>query len=147
MKEFDIRYTLLHCTEGYLIADELAKEAADVVVGPFMTTRSKPELAAQTYKNAAMLNKAGVRISICSDHPESPEDYLMLSAALAAREGMTDEEAFKAVTINPARLIGLDSRIGSLAVGKDADIIVFDGHPFDTRTKINHVIIDAERVV
>ena len=71
----------------------------------------------------------------------------MLGAALAAREGMTDEEAFKAVTVYPAELLGLGSRIGSIAAGKDADIVVFDGHPFDTRTKISHVFIDGERVV
>lgn len=146
-KEFDIRYTLLHCTEGYLIADELKNDNADAIVGPFLTTRSKPELAAQSRENAARLCKAGIRTAICTDHPESPQDYLMLGAALAAREGMTEEEAFKAVTIYPAELLGLDSRIGSIAAGKDADIVVFDGHPFDTRTKISHVFIDGERVV
>jgi imidazolonepropionase-like amidohydrolase len=146
-KEFDIRYTLLHCTEGYMIADELKNDNADAIVGPFLTTRSKPELAAQSRENAARLCKAGIRTAICTDHPESPQDYLMLGAALAAREGMTEEEAFKAVTIYPAELLGLDSRIGSIAAGKDADIVVFDGHPFDTRTKISHVFIDGERVV
>lgn len=146
-KEFDIRYTLLHCTEGYMIADELKNDNADAIVGPFLTTRSKPELAAQSRENAARLCKAGIRTAICTDHPESPQDYLMLGAALAAREGMTEEEAFKAVTIYPAELLGLGSRIGSIAAGKDADIVVFDGHPFDTRTKISHVFIDGERVV
>ncbi|NLG52566.1 MAG: amidohydrolase [Clostridiales bacterium] len=146
-KEFDIRYTLLHCTEGYMIADELKNDNADAIVGPFLTTRSKPELAAQSRENAARLCKAGIRTAICTDHPESPQDYLMLGAALAAREGMTDEEAFKAVTVYPAELLGLGSRIGSIAAGKDADIVVFDGHPFDTRTKISHVFIDGERVV
>lgn len=147
VREFGLRAALVHATEGYLVADRLAKENIPVIAGPIMTTRTKPELARQSVTQAARLIAAGVPVAICTDYPEVPQDYLMLSAALAAREGLSDEQAFAAVTIEPARIIGLAHRIGSITPGKDADLVMYDGHPFDTRTRVREVWINGERNV
>ncbi|MEG2377491.1 MAG: amidohydrolase [Clostridia bacterium] len=146
-KEFNIDFVLVHCTEGHLIADALARENAKIITGPFMTCRTKPELAHQNAANAAILARAGVRVAICSDYPETQQDALMLSAALAAREGLSDEEAFKMITINAAEIAGISARVGSIKQGKDADIVMYSGHPFDLRSRVCGVWQDGERIV
>lgn len=147
MKEFHLSGTLVHGTEGHLIADRLAREGVSVITGPIMTTRTKPELARQSVANTARLIAAGVPVAICTDYPEVPQDYLMLSAALAAREGISDEQAFAAITLTAAQIAGISDRVGSITVGKDADLVLYDGHPFDTRTRVKHVWINGERIV
>ena len=146
-KEFSLKYMLVHCTDGHLIASRLAKENAPIIVGPVMGTRGKPELSGMTISNAAVLNAAGNTVALCTDYPETAQEHLMLSAALAAKEGISDEQAFSMITINPARIAGLDTRVGSIAVGKDADMVLYDGHPFDMRTNIKQVFIDGESVL
>jgi len=145
-KEFGLDCTIIHGTEGYLIADYLAKEGIPVITGPIMTDRSKPELANMKAENTAVLARAGVQVAICTDHPETPIGYLPLCAALAARAGMDEEEALAAITINAACILGVDDRLGSLTPGKDADIVVMDGHPFDWRSRVTHVFIDGQEV-
>lgn len=147
MKEFHLSGALVHGTEGHLIAERLARENISVIAGPIMTTRTKPELARQSVANAAKLIAAGVPVAICTDYPEVPQDYLMLSAALAAREGISDEQAFAAITLTAAQIAGISDRVGSITVGKDADLVFYDGHPFDTRTRVKHVWINGERIV
>lgn len=145
-REFGLDCTIIHGTEGYLIADYLAKEGIPVITGPIMTDRSKPELANMIPENTAMLAGAGVQVAICTDHPETPIGYLPLCAALAARAGMDEEEALAAITINAACILGVDDRIGSLSAGKDADIVIMDGHPFHWRSRVTHVFIDGLEV-
>ncbi len=143
-KEFGLKCVIVHGTEGYLVADILAKEGVPVITGPNLTDRSKPELKNQDLKNTAALLRAGVLTALCTDHPVIPEQYLPLCAALAASAGLTDEEALGTITINAARIAGLDKRVGSLKPGKDADILVFDGHPFDRGARLIKVLVNGE---
>lgn len=145
-KEFDLDYVIVHGTDGHLIADILAEEGARVICGPLLTDRSKPELFHQKLENPAILAQAGVQVAICTDHPELPAEYLPLSAAMAVRAGMDPEEALRAITINAARIAGIDGRVGSLQPGKDADIVLCSAHPFDMKCKVQAVFIDGKRI-
>jgi imidazolonepropionase-like amidohydrolase len=128
-KEFDVDITLEHCTEGHLIADELAKEGKYAIVGPSLSDRSKFELKNLTFETPGVLSKAGVKVAIMTDSPVIPLQYLPLCAGLAVKSGMDEMEALKAITINAAEILGIDDMVGSLEVGKDADIVIFDGNP------------------
>ncbi|MGC9347071.1 MAG: amidohydrolase [Anaerolineae bacterium] len=141
-EEFDLDVTLEHVTEGYRIADLLADKGVPVTVGPVFTGRKKYELRAKHHKNPGVLAKHGVKVAIQTDGASSVQ-YLAIDAALAAREGMPEDEALKAVTINAAEIIGVADRVGSLEVGKDADIVVFSGHPFEYRTVAEMVLVDG----
>jgi imidazolonepropionase-like amidohydrolase len=143
-KEFGLKLTLEHCTEGHLIADELAKEGYSAIVGPSLGTRSKYELREKSFDTPGVLHKAGVKIAIMTDHPVIPVHYLPLCAALAVKSGLDEETALKAITINPAEILGIADRVGSLEVNKDADIVIFDRHPLDVQSKTTHVFIDGK---
>lgn len=145
-EEFNVKIVIEHCTEGHKIADELAKRGIPAVVGPSLTARVKVELKDRTFKTPGILAKAGVTVALMTDHPVIPVHYLPLSAALAVRDGMDEEEALKAITINPARICGVDDRLGSLEKGKDADIVVFDRWPLDVNARVKWVIIDGKVV-
>lgn len=145
-KEFHLNYVLVHATEGYLVADILAREGVRVIVGPMISDRSKPELARLRVTNAARLAQAGVPVAICTDHSELPIQYLPLSAALAAREGMDPEAALAAITLTAAVTGGVAHRVGSLTPGKDADLVLCSGHPLDLNTRIQAVFIDGRQV-
>lgn len=145
-KEFGLKMTLEHCTEGHLIADELAKEGFSAIVGPSFGSKSKVELREKTFETAAVLHKAGVKIAIMTDHPVIPVHHLPMCAALAVRAGLDEETALKAITINPAEILGISERVGSLEVNKDADIVIFDKHPFDIQAKTTCVLIDGKIV-
>ena len=146
-KEFGLDLTIVHGTEGHLIADFLAKEGVPVITGPFLMDRGKPELGRLTMENTAILARAGVQVAICTDHPETPISLLPFCAAMAARAGMDEEEALAAITINAACIVGVGDRLGSLAPGKDADVVVMDGHPFHWQSKVTHVLIDGQEVM
>ena len=146
-KEFGLDLTVVHGTEGHLIADFLAKEGIPVVTGPFLMDRGKPELGRLTMENTAILARAGVRVAICTDHPETPIGLLPLCAAMAARAGLDPEEALAAITVNAACILGVGDRLGSLAPGRDADLVVMDGHPFQWDSKVVHVLIDGREVI
>lgn len=145
--EFNIGYVLVHCTEGGLVAEEL-KEAGCTcaVVGPIISDRCKPELSKQTIENAARLNRAGIEIAICTDHPENPIQYLPLSAGICIKGGLDKNEALKAITLNPAKIAGIDDRVGSIEIGKDADLSVLDGEFYDVLTKPLLVLVDGKEV-
>lgn len=143
-KEFDVKLTLDHCTEGHLIADYIAKENLNAIVGPTMTFNSKIELMNKTFKTPNVLYQAGVKIAIMTDHPVIQEQYLPLCAGLAVKEGLPMEEGLKAITINAAEIIGIADRVGSLEKGKDADIAIFDGNPMETFTSTLYTIIDGK---
>lgn len=128
-KEFGVKLTLDHCTEGHLIVDELAGENFPAIVGPTMTSKSKIELQNKSFATPGILQKAGLTVCITTDAPVITLENLPLCAGLAAANGMDMQEAWKAITINPAKVIGVDDRIGSLEPGKDADIIIWTADP------------------
>lgn len=147
-KEFNLKLTLEHTTEGHLIADILAKYKDEVpmAVGPTLTHASKFELQNKSWTTPAVLSKAGCHVSIITDAPVTPLQYLPLCAGLAVKAGMDPYEALKAITINPAHHIGIEDRVGSLEVGKDADVIIYDGNPFTVESECVHVVINGEQV-
>ncbi len=145
-KEFDLDYVLVHCTEGHKIADILGREKASALIGPVICDRGKPELAELTTANAEILNKNGVKTAICTDHPELPVQYLPTSAAYCVKAGLPHEEAYKALTINPAEIIGISDRVGSIKIGKDADFAIFNGDPLDIMTKCTAVFINGRQI-
>lgn len=145
-KEFGLDYVIVHGTEGYKVAELLAAEGVPVITGPCLTDRSKPELVGQTLENPALLAKAGVKVAICTDHPETPIQYLPLCAAMAVRGGMEEEKALAAITSAAAEIAGIDKRVGTLTPGKDADVVVTSGHPFDWNGRIKAVFIDGKQV-
>jgi len=129
MKEFSLKGVIVHATEAHIVAERFAKEDIPVIVGPILGTRSKPELAGMSRNSAASLYNSGVELAICTDHPEMPQEMLMLSAAIAYREGMPREAALKAITVDAAKICGLDHCVGSLEKGKDADIVIYEKDP------------------
>ncbi len=146
-KEFGVEISLEHCTEGHLIVDYLKEETLKgIIVGPTLSDRSKFELQNLTFETPAILNSAGLKIALMTDHPVIPLQYLPVCAALAAREGLNEEEALKAITINAAEVLGVDDRVGSIEVNKDADIVIYNGHPFDLRNKVKFVMVNGNIV-
>ena len=145
-KEFGLGLTLDHCTEGHLIADEIAESGFPAIIGPSLASRSKNEVSQSDFKTAGVLNKAGVLVALTTDHPVSRIQHLPLCAALAAKEGLGEEEALRAITINAARICRVDARLGSLRVGKDADIAIFDGSPLLIASSVRATIINGKPV-
>ena len=143
-KEFDIDITIDHCTQGHLIGEYLREQK--VILGPLTVDRCKHELEHLSIEAPRILKEQGVDFAIATDHPVIPIQYLPISAALAVREGLDEYEALKAITINPAKIVGLDKQMGSLKEGKIANIAVFDRHPLDIMAKTKYVLIDGEIV-
>ncbi|EIT84679.1 Imidazolone-5-propionate hydrolase [Fictibacillus macauensis ZFHKF-1] len=128
--EFGLDLRIEHCTEGHHVASELAGRNLKVSVGPTLTRRSKIELKNKTWETYRILAQHGIEVSITTDHPYTPIQYLNVCAALAVREGLSEELALRGITIHPARNLGVDHRIGSLEPGKDADFSIWSEHPF-----------------
>lgn len=145
-KEFKLDYVIIHATEGYQVADLLAEEKAPVIAGPIICDRSKPELRNMKLQNAAVLKKNGVKTAICTDHPVIPIQYLALSAGLCVKAGLDYEEALRMLTIVPAEICGLSSRVGSIKKGKDADLIVVKGDLLDVYTSPSYVILNGKLI-
>ncbi|MBP5604846.1 MAG: amidohydrolase family protein, partial [Ruminiclostridium sp.] len=145
-KEFSLDYVLIHATDGWLIADEIGGERAECIIGPLFADRCKPELVNQSIENAARLRRHGIAAAICSDHPETPIQYLPVTAGIAVRGGLSREDAIRAITIVPARICGIDDRVGSIEEGKDADLSVFRGEVFDITEKPEFVVINGKFV-
>jgi imidazolonepropionase-like amidohydrolase len=145
-REFNLRLILEHCTEGHLIASRLAALGIPAVVGPVITNRAKVELQNRSLETAAALFKAGVQVAIMTDHPVVPIQYLALSAGLAVRGGLDENRALEAITSAAAGITGLSDRVGSLTPGLDADIVVWEGHPFDLRSRVRQVYLEGELV-
>lgn len=147
-REFNLTISLDHCTEGYLIPDQIQPdENLRVILGPFMCDRCKPELKNLTMDAPRILWEHGVQFAIMSDHPVTLTQNLPVVAAMAVKHGLPAREALAAITINAARAVWLDDRIGSLEPGKDADIALFAGDPLDVRTRVAAVFIDGKQVV
>ena len=144
--EFGYDLVLDHCTEGYLIVEKIAAAGVPVVTGPLITARSKVELRNRTLANPGVLAAAGIMVAIATDHPVVPIHLLPLQAALAVKEGMDREAALRAVTINPARIMRVSDRIGSLAPGKDADLVIWSGDPFEVMSRAEAAYIGGREV-
>ncbi|WAP52506.1 amidohydrolase [Arthrobacter sp. ATA002] len=144
--EFGYDLVLDHGTEAHLLADVLAERGVPVLIGPLFTTRSKVELRQRSMENPGRLAAAGVEISIITDHPVVPINFLIYQAALAMKEGLDRDTALRSVTINPARVLGLADRIGSLEAGKDADVVLWSGDPLDVMQRALTVWIGGREV-
>jgi len=145
-KEFNVKITLEHVTEGHLIAEELAAENVPVAIGPSLTNASKFELRNKTFDTPGVLSKAGLQVSIITDAPVIPQEYLPLCAGLAIKHGMDPFAALQAITINPARHAGIEAQVGSIEAGKDADLVICKNSPFDTDAGIEAVFINGRKV-
>lgn len=143
-REFNVRITIEHCTEGHLIVNELKEADVPVAVGPTLTNASKLELLNKSWTTPGILASAGLQVSIITDAPVIPQQYLPLCAGLAVKAGMDPFRALQAITINPAKHIGVEYRVGSLEVGKDADIVLTDGNPMVSDTVVRYVIVDGK---
>jgi len=135
-EEFGYDLVLDHGTEAHLLADVIAERGVPVLIGPLMTSRSKVELRQRSLRNPGLLAAAGVEISIITDHPVVPVNFLVLQAILAVKEGLDPEVALRSLTLHPARVMGVLDRLGSLTAGKDADIVVWSGDPLDIRSRV-----------
>ncbi len=145
-KEFDVNITLEHCTEGHLIADELAAENVMMAVGPTLGHATKFELRNKSWSTPAVLSEAGCHVSITTDSPVIPQKYLPICAGMAIEAGMDPFKALQAITINPAEHLGVADRVGSLEAGKDADIVICEGSPFEIACKVKQVYINGEAI-
>ncbi|SHJ98101.1 Imidazolonepropionase [Clostridium cavendishii DSM 21758] len=145
-KEFDLRLTLDHVTEGHLITSHIKKSGYGAIVGPTLSFNSKIELTNRSFKTSVELIKAGVKTAIMTDHPVTNIERLPLCVALTMKEGLSFLEALRTVTIDAASIVGIDDKVGSIEKGKDADIVILDGSPFDIATKTLYTIINGEVV-
>lgn len=145
-KEFNVKLTLEHCTEGHLIADYIAEEGLSAQVGPTFGSRTKVELTNKSFETAKILSERGVKVSIITDHPVIPQQSLNMCAAMAVKAGMDEFEALKAITLNPAQTLGIDHLKGQLKEGLDADIVIWDQHPLDLQAATVRVYVKGEEV-
>jgi imidazolonepropionase-like amidohydrolase len=145
-REFGYDLVIDHGTEAYLLADQIAAAGIPVVIGPLFTSRSKVELRNRTMASPGLLAAAGVTIAITTDHPVVPIHFLIHQATLAVKEGLDPVTALRAVTINPARIIGCQDRIGSLTVGKDADVVIWSGDPLDVMSRAERAYLGGREI-
>ncbi|GAB3493736.1 amidohydrolase [Amycolatopsis cihanbeyliensis] len=145
-EEFGYRLVVNHGTEGHLIADLLAERDVPVILGPLFTSRVKVEVRNRSLRSAGILARAGVRLAITTDHPVIPINFLVYQAALAVKDGLDADTALRALTVNPAAILGLDDRIGALKPGLDADIAIWSGDPLDVMNRAMRVLVGGREV-
>ena len=145
--EFHLDLVVEHCTDGHLIVDELKEAGVPVAVGPSLSNRAKVEMENVTFRTPGVLASAGIDVAIITDAPCTPIQYLPICAGMAMREGMTEEDAFKALTIVPAKILKVDDRLGSLTVGKDADVVVWNNHPMEIMGRPEMVFVNGKQIV
>lgn len=145
-KEFNVKMTLDHCSEGQFITEKIKETGFPALIGPTLTARSKIEVKNKTFKTPGILAKAGIKVAIITDHPVVPIGYLPICAGFAAKNGLGIEEAYKAITINAAEICNVSDRVGSLEPGKDADIAIFTGNPMEVFTETKYTIINGKVV-
>lgn len=145
-REFGLGLTLDHCTEGHLIAEQIAESGFPAIVGPSLASRTKEEVSLSDFKTPGILQKAGVKVALTTDHPVSRIQYLPLCAGLAFKEGMDEWAALRAITIHAAEICRVDDRLGSLRAGKDADLVLYDGNPLDIFSSVYATVINGEIV-
>ncbi|MBS3976730.1 MAG: amidohydrolase [Syntrophomonadaceae bacterium] len=146
-EEFGVDLIIEHCTEGHLIVEELVIRRLPCVIGPTLISRAKVELKERTFKTPGVLASAGIPVALMTDHPVIPIQYLALCGALAVKEGMDEESAMRAITVDAAKILGVADRIGSLEPGKDADFIILSGPLFDVRSRVEAVYVNGENVL
>ncbi|MEU7746656.1 amidohydrolase [Nonomuraea sp. NPDC049158] len=144
--EFGYRVVINHGTEGHLIADVLAERGIPVIIGPLFTSRSKVELRHRSLRNPGILARAGVELAITTDHPVVPIHFLVHQATLAVKEGLDRDVALRSITVNPARIMGLDDRVGALRPGLDGDVVIWSGDPLDIMSRALRVFVDGREV-
>ncbi|KAA2262989.1 amidohydrolase [Solihabitans fulvus] len=144
--EFGYRLVVNHGTEGHLIADMLAERDIPVIIGPLFTSRSKVEVRQRSLRNPGILARAGVQIAITTDHPVIPIHFLVHQATLAVKEGLDRDTALRSITVNPARILGLDDRVGSLTPGLDGDVVIWSGDPLDVMSRAQRVFVSGKEV-
>jgi imidazolonepropionase-like amidohydrolase len=144
--EFGYDLVIDHGTEAHLLADLIAARGTPVIIGPLFTSRSKVELRNRSLANPGRLAKAGVTIAITTDHPVVPINFLVHQASLAVKDGLDRENALRALTINPARIAGIDDRLGSIEPGKDADLVIWSGDPLDVLSRAVRVFVDGAEI-
>ncbi len=144
-KEFGLKLTLDHCTEGHLITEALLEAGYPVIVGPHLTTRSKIELKALDFKTPGILSGAGIKTAIMTDHPVIPIQHLNLCAALSVKAGMDEWEALRAITLNAAEILGISNRVGAIEPGMDADLVLWRGHPFAWDSEVQQVWVEGAK--
>ncbi|GAA2661303.1 amidohydrolase [Nonomuraea recticatena] len=144
--EFGYRLIINHGTEGHLIADVLAERQIPVIIGPLFTSRSKVELRNRSLRNPGILARAGVELAITTDHPVVPIHFLVYQATLAVKEGLDRDTALRSITVNPAKIMGLDDRVGSLRPGLDGDVVIWSGDPLDIMSRALRVFVDGREV-
>lgn len=145
--EFHLDLVVEHCTDGHLIVDELKEAGVPVAVGPSLSNRAKVEMENVTFRTPGVLASAGIDVAIITDAPCTPIQYLPICAGMAMREGMTEEDAFKALTIVPAKILKVDDRLGSLTAGKDADVVVWNNHPMEIMGRPEMVFVNGKQIV
>ena len=145
--EFNLDLVVEHCTDGHLIVEELKEAGVKVAVGPSLSNRAKVEMENVTFRTPGVLASAGVEVAIITDAPCTPIQYLPICAGMAMREGMTEADAFKALTIVPAKILKVDDRLGSLTAGKDADVVVWNNHPMEIMGKPELVFVNGKQIV
>jgi imidazolonepropionase-like amidohydrolase len=145
-EEFGYKLVVNHGTEGHLIADFLAERNVPVILGPLFTSRSKVELRNRTLRSAGILTRAGVEVAITTDHPVVPINFLVYQAALAVKDGLDPEAALRTLTVNPARILGLDDRVGALKPGLDADVVIWSVDPLDVMNRALRVFVRGREV-
>jgi len=144
--EFGYDLVIDHGTEAHLLADILAAKDIPVIIGPLFTSRSKVELRNRSLANPGKLAAAGVTIAITTDHPVVPINFLAHQAALSVKHGLDRDTALRALTINPARIVGIDDRLGSLDVGKDADLVIWSGDPLDVLSRVTRALVNGAEI-
>ena len=148
-REFNLRYAIVHATEAMYVAEPLSRLDGGfmgLITGPLLGGRSKPELANMTFAVPGIAARHGINTALCTDHQVVPVQYIMLCAALAVKSGMTEQAALEAITIGAARAAGISDRVGSIEKGKDADLVLYDRHPFDIFAKVQLVLINGRTV-
>ncbi|QTN00612.1 amidohydrolase family protein [Sediminibacillus dalangtanensis] len=145
-REFSIDVTIEHCTEGHLLAPYLAEHGVRVSSGPTMTPRSKVELSDKGWHTLPALAEAGVPFSITTDHPVIAIEHLMTSAIMSVKNGLSEAQAMRAITMDAAKHLGVESRVGSVEAGKDADFVLWSGSPFDLQSKVEKTFIEGQQV-
>lgn len=146
-KEFNLKMTVEHCTEGYLIPEALKANNQKVIIGPTLGNKSKYELKEKSFKSAKVLSDNNIEFAIMTDHPVIEQKHTLIQVALFVKEGLDELEGLKAVTINAAKLCHIDDRVGSIKEGKDADIVIWNKHPLDIMTKPDVVLLNGKVVV
>jgi imidazolonepropionase-like amidohydrolase len=144
--EFGTDLVIDHGTEAHLIADVIAAAGVPVIIGPLLTARSKVELRNRSLASPGLLVAAGVTIAITTDHPVVPIHFLVHSATFAVREGLSPAEALRSITINPARIMGVSDRLGSIEPGKDADLVIWSGDPLDVMSRAERAFVGGMEV-